>query len=632
MTPTLEELRAAGELGALDEQLAHTLGRLANEERAEVLLAVALTARQLRRGHSCLDLERWVLTPPASSPEDSTEDRSWPPARRWRELLAASPLVDAAASAERSPSRPLILDRRGRLYLHRYWRHQEDLAESLHLLAGGPPPAVDRDLLCDGLERLFIKNSTVAIDWQRVASAIAVLRRLCVITGGPGTGKTTTVVKILTLLSEQALAAGEPPPRTLLLAPTGKAAARLGQSIRQAKQQLDVVPEVIAGIAENASTVHRALGSVGGSTSHFRHGPGRPLLADLVVLDEASMVDLALMSRLLGALPKTARCILLGDPDQLAAVEAGAVLADICTAPASFSTRLRQDIEEVAQQSLKPAEPDSVTENRDHDSAAIGDSIVTLQHSYRYSAGGLIEELATAVRLGKVERALQLLEQPGQEVLQRIEPPAGGKVPVQLITRALRNWRQLLELSDPLAKLELLEQFRILCAHRHGALGALAVDSAIERHLDSAQGLQRLAGGHYEGRPLILTRNDYRQELYNGDFGVIASHPQRGPQAYFAAADGVREVAPSWLPAHESALASSVHKSQGSEHQEVAIVLPVEISPVLSRQLLYTALTRARSKVQIFASREILRFAIESPALRSSGLADRLRDPPATAD
>jgi exodeoxyribonuclease V alpha subunit len=426
-----------------------------------------------------------------------------------------------------------------------------------------------------------------------------------VISGGPGTGKTSTVVKILALIVEQARAQARmaEPPRILLLAPTGKAAARLSEAIKRAKGTLQATAAVRDAIPDEASTIHRALGTFGGHAQRFRHHRDAPLAADVIVVDEASMVDLALMARLFEAVPTDARVILLGDKDQLASVEAGAVLGDICGA------------------------------GLDHTRAGpIAASIALLTRSYRYGPESGIGKLAQAINQAQPERVLGLLRDPGVADVALVEHAAGGALPEGLWKAAVAGFRPLLEASSAVEKLRALDGFAVLCAHRRGPHGQLAVNQRIEAALRAA-GLAPAGADRYPGRPVIVTQNDYQARLFNGEVGVLLHDAQpaadgsgtRRLAAHFAAADGgVRAIAASRLPPHESAYALSVHKSQGSEFDEIAVVLPPEGSPVLSRELLYTAVTRARKRVTIHGSAQIVTLCVQRTVRRASGLRDAL--------
>jgi exodeoxyribonuclease V alpha subunit len=432
-----------------------------------------------------------------------------------------------------------------------------------------------------------------------------------VISGGPGTGKTSTVVKILALLVEQALARAPAAtvrraaelPRMLLLAPTGKAAARLSEAIKRAKGALQATAEVRAAIPDEASTIHRALGTIGGHAQRFRHHRDAPLAADVIVVDEASMVDLALMARLLEAVPAGARVILLGDKDQLASVEAGAVLGDICGAGLDRSA-----------------------------TGAIAASIALLTRSYRYGADSGIGKLAAAINHAQPERALELLRDPDIRDVSLVDYAPGGALPVELYSAAVAGFRPLLEASDAAAKLRALDRFAVLCAHRRGPHGQLAINRAIEAGLREA-GLVPAGSERYAGRPVIVTQNDYQARLFNGEVGVLLRDPQAAVDgnaagrlvAQFTAPDGgLRSIPAARLPPHESAYALSVHKSQGSEFDEVAVVLPPDASPVLSRELLYTAVTRARERVTVYGSAQIVTLCVERTVRRASGLRDAL--------
>jgi exodeoxyribonuclease V alpha subunit len=608
--PSLQALRALELLSDLDVHFANALGRLGGEHDERVLLAAALISQKVQAGHVCLPLARAQQSAevPAEAPA-----LTWPALDEWIAALRASPLVGAEHAAT-----PLVLDAQGRLYLRRYFEHEQSLARALLERTRRPDLPVERSLLVAGLDRLFEDGPRPAragskrareqldlfagpatddapVNLQRVAAERALTRALCVISGGPGTGKTSTVVKILALLVEQELARPErSAPRVLLLAPTGKAAARLSEAIKHAKANLRCSEAVRAHIAEDASTIHRALGTMPGSTTRFRHDRQTPLAADVVVVDEASMVDLALMVRLLDAVPSRARLILLGDKDQLASVEAGAVLGDICGAGLGAAAL----------------------------NAPIARDIVHLTRSYRYAQDSGIRLLADAINAAQPERALEILRDPRYPDVALVETSAGSKVPRELFAAAVEGFRPFFAADDAQSKLRALEHFRILCAHRRGTHGQLAVNAGVEQAL-RAEGLIAGTSERYSGRPIIVTRNDYQARLFNGDVGVLlaADDAPIRLRAHFAAADGrLVELAAARLPPHESVYAMSVHKSQGSELDEVAIVLPSEPSPVLCRELLYTAVTRARKRVVLYAPAEVVGLAVSKSVERASGL------------
>jgi len=620
MTVTIDTLNARGLLTRLDIHFARAMARIGAEARDEVLLAAALTSQQVASGHICLDLARLVATPALHDEEGQlVAEHPWPALAPWLEALRSSPLVGASAA-----DTPLVLDAAGRLYLRRYWEHEAQLAQTLRARAQQVEAPLDAAWLRAALDRLFPGNGGrdgSEPDWQRIAALLAVQRRLCVISGGPGTGKTFTVVKILALLLEAAMQTGGRLPRITLVAPTGKAAARLAESIRKAKSTLACTASVRAAIPENAATIHRCLGSVAGSSTNFRHHAGNPLVTDVVLVDEASMVDLALMSRLVAAVPPGAPLILLGDQDQLASVEAGAVLGDICNAgaPRSYS---HEWVRHVAQLS-----GDRLPESADAPpTTGIWDCIVQLTHSYRYGAHSGISKLARAINGGNVDEALALLESDEFPDLARLEPVPGGGLGPALRRAALRGFGGYLKTAEPLAQLCALEQFRILCAHRRGPTGVEDVNQQIEQALADAD-LIRLTSDTYVGRPVMVTRNDYQLELFNGDVGIVAEDPERSGGRvvlFHGSEDSVRRLSPSRLPPHETVYAMSVHKSQGSEFDEVAVVLPEQASPVLSRELLYTAVTRARDRVTIQGTGAMIAHAIAHRVERASGLRDRL--------
>jgi len=601
----LERLREAGVLSSLDRHFAVCIAALAGEVRPDVLLAAALASRQVASGHVCLDLPRLVegaLSALAPIAVARLDEWRWPELAGWLAELASSPLVDAEARVDLAT--PLVLDDAGRLYLRRYWLHQQGLAEAIRSrVAAGPSQLpVDRVRLEQGLERLFPDPDDAL---QREAAATAVTSRFCVVSGGPGTGKTSTVVKILALLVEQALGAGGPAPRIRLLAPTGKAAAALAGAIQRSLTDLACSDEAKACIPESAATLHRALRPLPGSNTRFRHDARDPIAADVVIVDEASMVDLALMARLFEALPTDARVILLGDRDQLASVEAGAVLGDIAGAGAGPAVGAAQ-------------------------ASTIRGHVVQLTRSHRYRTDSGIAALARAINEGDADAALAVLDDPTRPDVSRVSPPLAGGLGESLEADVLAGYADFLAARDPAVRLRALDRFRVLCAHRLGPHGVEALNRAIEALLARRGGLP-VRGAFYAGRPILVLRNDPQLEIYNGDVGVLMPRPAElgaGHLGAFFRAGGAgaepRWLSPLRLPPFETVFAMSVHKSQGSEFDAVALVLPDRTSRVVTRELLYTAVSRARERVVVHARPELLREAIGRRVERASGLSEAL--------
>jgi exodeoxyribonuclease V alpha subunit len=614
---TLRELREAGALSPLDEHFGRAVARLAGDARPEIELAAAAVSRDVSNGHVCLDLRRLAGRPVLADESGApVAGLSWPEAGAWLAALRDSPLVGGADDVA-----PLVLDAAGRLYLRRYWEYERRLAEALRARAAALDESFDPALLREVLRRLFPSPTSAEPDWQRLAALTAVRRKLCVISGGPGTGKTYTVVKILALLAELCQRAGRRPPRVTLAAPTGKAAARLVESIRSAKATLDCSERVVQAIPEEAATIHRCLGAYRDSATRFRHDADDPLATDIVLVDEASMVDLALMARLIDAVPGHARLVLLGDKDQLASVEAGAVLGDICNtgAPRRYSRSFVESAAEISGERL-PLDPEAP------DETGIWDCIVELTRSYRYEKASGIGSLAAAINRGDAQAALCILESDGASGVSRREPAPAGALGDELRGAALRGFAAAVGGGGEEERLRSLERFRVLCAHRRGAHGVETTNDEIERALVEA-GLLRIDSPTYVGRPVMVTRNDYQVGLFNGDVGLIVADErrERGRVAVFLSSQGLpRRLSPSRLPPHETVFAMSVHKSQGSEFDEVAVLLPDRVSPVVSRELLYTAVTRARGRVTVYATRDIVAQAVARPIERASGLRDAL--------
>lgn len=577
---TLLALEQSGFLSVLNVELARGLCRMAGEMNEQVALAIALTSRNVEQGHTCLDPE---LDGPRLEVEATEAGVQLPKLAGLREALRQSGLAKTPDTVD--ATHPLEIDASGRIYLSRYADHEAQVAAHISTLSELTLEA--KTLPTDALLELWPKGTTDAPDLQREAALSARTKRLSIIVGGPGTGKTSTVVKLLALLALDCKAQALPFPRVILLAPTGKAAQRLSESIERARDKLSVTDDVRAWLPYRAQTVHRALGSIEGSLTEFRHHRDHPLNCDLLLLDEASMVDLALMRRLLDALPSHARLIMLGDPDQLASVEAGGVLYDLC----------------------RSAEQGK----------ALSSHVTRLSQSHRYAPDSGIARLAEAVRMQDADAALATLENESYEDVQLVSTSFERSVPRALIAEAERGYVGLKakSLADKLAA---LDRFRVLCAHRQGPEGAETINAVLTAAL---RGHATRATEHYPGRPFIVTQNDYATGLFNGDVGTLHAEG-RELFAYFATSAEPRKLSLGRLPSHQTVYAMTVHKSQGSEFDRVALVLPSRVSPVLTRELLFTGITRARHGLTIYASPDVLRRAIGQRVQRTSGLCDRL--------
>ena len=692
-------------LRRIDLELAHFLAEGAEPSPAlpPVLLAAALCSWQLGLGHVCLDLQAvleqpmQVLSIPVGPWLQTLTLADWQAACVACPSLVAQPLATGStdeASADDARTTPLVLVQQ-RLYLRRFWQYEQDvqqgirqrlmlpglseeeehrLQEALVVLFGGPgragaehaAHAATRSMHMTGMQAEKDVGDAAAepgrrADWQRISCALAARRRFGLITGGPGTGKTTTVIRLLALLQWLALAGQGQFLRIGLAAPTGKAAARLGSSISSAIDRLPLkdVPQgeaIRAAIPRSVSTLHRLLGSRPG-TRHFRHDARNPLPLDVLVIDEASMIDLEMMAQVMHALPPRARLILLGDKDQLASVEAGAILGELC-AHAREGRYWPETVDWVARVAQEPIDH-GLQADTTGDGTLLDQSVGMLRHSHRFGADSGIGRLAALVNDGDVARVQRLWDEvqagcaPGQVPdIARIEvdaerwdalrqlvvhgrldgvPADQGPVGYAHYLRWMHQNRPADEagqasFDDWAAKvLQAHGRFQLLCALRQGSWGVERLNRQIALWLQSA-GLLAASEGWYAGRPVIVTRNDYELGLMNGDVGIaLAAQGGRLRVAFPAegGSRGIRWVLPSRLQAAETVFAMTVHKAQGSEFDHAALAMPAELSPVLTRELVYTAITRARHFFTLVGSGGldgVLGQAIRRRVLRASGL------------
>ncbi|MGH1449688.1 MAG: exodeoxyribonuclease V subunit alpha [Pseudomonadaceae bacterium] len=617
MTDVLSRLQNAGVLSPLDVQLARTLERLQPGQSDPVLLGAAFASRAIAHGHICADLRELDSRPLVDEAGESIDGVRLPRLFEWVMELGQSSLCGDGSS--NSDTTPLVFDGEARLYLTRYWRYQHTLCTALRSRALAQLP-LDAEQLGTDVRRLFGRSEDKVPDpRQMLAAVMAAARRLTVISGGPGTGKTTTVVRVLALLVEQALSRGEQTPRIMMLAPTGKAAARLCESVTRSLPDLASSDEVKAALPLEARTLHRALGYQPHTPTRFRHGREDPLPADVVLVDEASMVDLALMAKLVEAVAPDARLILLGDKDQLASVEAGAILGDICNTEgrhaysAPFGDMLGQVLGPTAD--TLPVDGPAST--------GPWDCIVELTHSFRFAADEGIGRFSRALRSGEGSEALAQLQR-GDDAVSMVELRDDSELETTLRPAILAEFNAYLSASDPEARLDALGTYRLLSAHRRGAFGTERLNLLIEDILLRAGRIQRDdSGPNYHGRPIMISANDYQLGLYNGDVGVIERDGHR-LRAYFRGADGSLRapLLPSRLPPHETVFAMTVHKSQGSEFEHAVLVLPEARNPVLTKELVYTAITRASKHFTLVESRPgVFEEAVRTPVRRISGLA-----------
>jgi exodeoxyribonuclease V alpha subunit len=553
----LQTFNEAGVLDVADVRVAERICLLGKESDERVMLAVALLVRALRSGSVCIELA-------SVASAVGVEDVPWPDPEGW---LAA---VRASALLGEPPVLHLYDDRL--LYLDRYWREEKQVCDDLLALRVSKPTG---DV--PAFERLF----PAGFEEQREAAEIALAQAVTVLTGGPGTGKTTTVARLLALLAEQAEASRL---RIALAAPTGKAAARLQEAVQLEVAKLDAADRARLGELL-AMTLHRLLGSRADSSSRFRHDRANRLPHDVIVVDETSMVSLTMMARLLEAVRPEARLVLVGDADQLASVEAGAVLADLVDGLSA-----RADVR-----------------------------VAAVRTSHRF--GEAIGFLADAIRVGDADRALSLLRS-GDEHIEFIEDNASDALRVVLLPHALRLREAALFGANDIA-LATLNEHRLLCAHREGPYGVRHWNRQVEKWLSEETG-QPPWSEWYPGRPLLVTANEYGLRVYNGDTGVVIGGPD-GLRAVIAGAGGPLDFATSRLSDVETMHAMTIHKSQGSQADEVTVLMPTGDSRLLTRELLYTAVTRAKDKVRVIGSEASVRAAIERRAVRATGLRLRLQ-------
>lgn len=628
-----------GWLRPLDLAFAQFLIRLDPQAPALLPLAGALLARLEGAGHTCIALddllsapERFLDWPAPGLALLATTLGHWPHAAAWTETLAQSLCVQVTERNTSDPANsaetPLVLSA-ARLYLRRYWRDQQFIAEVLRQraqrrVADTANPAA----LKPWLEQLFPAPDEPgdALPWQKIACALALRSHFGIITGGPGTGKTYTAVRLMALLM-----ATNTSLRIVLAAPTGKAAVRIDESLQSAVgtlPQLGQTLDMAAAFARlrPARTLHSLLGARPDSR-RFRHDAANPLELDVLVVDEASMIHQEMMAALLRALPPMARLILLGDQDQLASVEAGAVLAELCQGSGEYDAETCHYMQ---------ASCGAAPQSGDNGSSPLASNIIRLQRSHRFNAE--IGALADAVHSGHPETAIRIL-QTGQASTIAWQPVPAIHQILALAGMETAYGRVWQTAGQPPPKdpqqhsawvntiLKNYAGFRILCALRQGPWGVTGINRAIETYLQH-QGILQSRGFWYAGRPTLVTRNDPSLGLSNGDIGIALPDPDKRLRVYFPNSDGLpRAILPSRLNHTESAWAMTVHKAQGSEFAHTVLILPPEDSPILSRELLYTAITRARKCFTLIAPRERLESTVQRQTRRMSGLHAALYDP-----
>jgi exodeoxyribonuclease V alpha subunit len=572
-------------LSDLDYHFSQFMCHIANTHSEALAVAAALVSYWTERGHICINLLDFANKPLHECLEQQDQNKKesllFPSLESWTEKLRNSGVVGKPGE-----KKPLILDSKNRLYLHRYHQYETLLSQHLIYRSRSDISGLYLSGLSQFLDRLFA--SETGHSYQRQAVEIAINKKLCIVSGGPGTGKTTVAAKIIAAL----IHVSESVPNIHLTAPTGKAAQRLQESLNEVKQSLNCPREIISAMPSEAMTIHRLL-KPKHQSPYFKHNYDNPLPSDVVVVDEASMIDLALMSKLVTALRKESRLIILGDKDQLASVDPGAVLGDIC---------------------------------RQSEHTSLKSCMVHLTKNYRFGEASGIFKAAQAVNAGVPDNAFNIINHSSYtditwkdyQDITHINPALAEKISWQSRYLNFQN--------NPQKALMALNTFRVLCAVRKGPFGVERLNSSIAKIMAS-KGLIQPNRRWYHGRPIMITKNDHSIGLYNGDVGLILKdrEDQSILKAFFIGQDNqVKKILPARLPEHETVFAMTVHKSQGSEFDHVLLLLPDKISKVLTRELVYTGITRTRKFIEIWGTKSTFNAAVMNNTYRQSGLADAL--------
>lgn len=556
-----------------------------------------LLSKRLSEGHICIDLE--------STTTEDWEDAGYNPPRE-------NALKDSYFVSDGTKRTPLVLWNRN-LYLQRYYDYEKSVFERIKFFtAHQEDGTIKNKLIAQKAYVQHLFSNTSEIDWQMIAAISAVLNRFTIITGGPGTGKTTTVAKFLSLLLRIA-----PETRVALAAPTGKAAARMAESLKNSTALETNTQKLIQQF--EPSTIHRLL-KVKRNSIYFKHNRENPIPYDLVIIDESSMIDIALFSKLMEAIPDTSKIVLLGDKNQLASVEAGSLFGDLCLA----QNRLNQFATERARfiNQFITSESAKISENHlSEKNHLLFEKVIELQKSYRFSDQGGIGKLSNAIITNARENLIAFFENKDEEVT--IDTTYSDEV----FTTFIEGYEEYIQETDIKKAFEKLNQLRVLCAVREGPQGVYSVNTQIENYLIAKKLIAR-TGEFYENRPIIITGNNYELSLFNGDIGIVRSDKNGKLRVWFEDENqGLKSVLPAYISAAETVFAMTIHKSQGSEFDHVCVLLPnLEDNPLLTRELLYTAVTRAKKEVIIQADKEVLLKCIERGVERSSGLLKRFNN------